>query len=104
MHPHCYETRLFINNQHCSGGKEETFRLCNPSTEQHLADIAIATKEDVDRAVECAQKAQPAWAALPVHQRAAHLTRLADLLDREATKINEVSSTRRGSARAVGGS
>ncbi|ORY44647.1 betaine-aldehyde dehydrogenase [Leucosporidium creatinivorum] len=96
MRPHCHETRLFIDNQHCSSSKEETFRLCNPCTEEHLADIAIALKEDVDRAVECAQKAQPAWAALPVQQRAAHLNRLADLLDREATKINEVSSTRLG--------
>lgn len=90
-----YETRLFINNEYCTPLKQETFPLRNPATEKHLADISIATKEDVDHAVDCAEAAQPAWAALPVHERVKAMYKLADLLDQHAEKIVEVSLARR---------
>ena len=45
----------------------------SPSTGSVLARVHQASAADVDRAVEAAARAQPAWAALGVHERAARL-------------------------------
>ena len=45
----------------------------NPSTASVLARVHQASAADVDRAVAAAVRAQPAWAAMGVHERAARL-------------------------------
>nr|WP_256869662.1 MULTISPECIES: aldehyde dehydrogenase family protein [Paenarthrobacter] len=54
-----------------------TYAIEDPSTGQSLVDVPDCSAEDVDRAVQAARAAQPAWAALPPRQRAAALRRLA---------------------------
>lgn len=74
------ETRLFINGEYCSpASPAASFKLSNPATEEFLAEIPIAARTDVDRAVECAEKAQPAWAAAAPAVRMAALHKWADL-------------------------
>ena len=55
------ETRLFINGDLVPSLSKETFRLRNPATQEVVADVFAAGKEDVDRAVDSAKKAFPAW-------------------------------------------
>jgi acyl-CoA reductase-like NAD-dependent aldehyde dehydrogenase len=55
----------------------ETF---DPSTGVALTSVPEATAEDVDRAVEAARKAQPAWEALGLQGRAACFAKLDELL------------------------
>lgn len=57
----------------------------NPATEEHLADVAIADAEDVDRAVRAGRRVLDSdWGATPGTVRAALMLRLADLVDRDA--------------------
>lgn len=53
-----------------------TLTVRNPATGETLAEVPAATKEDVDAAVARARRAQPAWAALSVEERAARLRAL----------------------------
>ena len=63
--------------------------VTNPSTEEPLAEVQLATPADVDAAVAAARRAFPAWSARPVAERAAYLASLRDAL---SARINEVAS------------
>lgn len=85
------ETRLFLSGSFIEPHKPSTFPLSNPSGGQHVADVHEAGLEDVNRAVDAAKEAQPAWAALSGAERAAKLEKLAQLIERDGQKIGEVS-------------
>ncbi|MDP3862838.1 MAG: aldehyde dehydrogenase family protein [Phaeovulum sp.] len=65
----------FINGGFTAAGK--TFATDNPATGENLAEVTQGTAADVAAAVAAARAAQPAWAALPGHERARWLYALA---------------------------
>lgn len=68
---------LFIGGRWAEPKSGERFDTVNPATGQPIAQVAQAGQEDVDRAVEAARGAQPAWEALGGHGRARYLYALA---------------------------
>lgn len=69
-----------------------TIEILRPSTGARLTAIAGATAEDVDRAVDAAADAFPAWAAMDVADRCVLLHRLADAIDRERETLATLES------------
>ncbi|MBW6507669.1 MAG: aldehyde dehydrogenase family protein, partial [Rhodobacteraceae bacterium] len=65
----------FIGGAFTAPGK--TFATDNPATGEKLAEVTQGTAADVAAAVAAARAAQPAWAALPGHERAKWLYALA---------------------------
>ena len=57
-----------------------TFDVVNPATEQVIARVPDATREDLDRAISAARDAFPAWAATPIAERKAKLNALGDAI------------------------
>ncbi|MDZ5696014.1 aldehyde dehydrogenase family protein [Chelativorans sp. M5D2P16] len=55
----------------------DTFAVTNPATGKALANVTQGSGPDIDAAVKAARAAQPKWAALSGHERAAHLYALA---------------------------
>ena len=94
--------KLFIDGKWVEpqgGEKDEVF---NPSTNEVIATIANGNEADAALALEAAEKAQPAWRALPPRQRAdilrnfvaeikANSERLAKLLVKEQGKLLKVA-------------
>ncbi|CAM5506794.1 aldehyde dehydrogenase (NAD+) [Aquamicrobium terrae] len=78
------ETKLFIGGQWRKAKSGASFETTAPATGEVLARIAQANAADVDAAVKAAARAQPAWAALPGHQRARYLYALARLVQRHS--------------------
>src|SRR5690349_10783750 len=78
-------TLLDVPTEHYIGGERvasaERFATINPYTQEVIAEVSRAGEAEVDRAVRAAHDAFPAWAALGASGRAAHLHRLADLID-----------------------
>ncbi|MEM0955909.1 MAG: aldehyde dehydrogenase family protein [Pseudomonadota bacterium] len=72
----------FINGEFSDPGK--CFESRNPASGETLAQLTQASPDDIDRAVDAAQLAQPAWAALSPHQRARHLYALARQVQKHA--------------------
>lgn len=70
-----------------SGGWMESV---NPANEEVIGRVPMGTSGDVARAVEAAERAQPAWAALSVAQRSDYLNRLAEGLASRAEEILRV--------------
>ncbi|MFH7594182.1 succinic semialdehyde dehydrogenase [Streptomyces racemochromogenes] len=70
-----------------------------PFTGAKLADLPEATPEDVAEAFARARAAQPAWAALPVRQRAAVLLRFHDLVLARQSEVLDLIQLETGKAR-----
>src|SRR6185437_11349888 len=62
----------------CTGAYLDVYE---PATGEAYARCPDSDRRDVERAVESAQRAAPAWAALPAGERAKHLHRLADAIE-----------------------
>lgn len=84
---------LFIDGKWVEPALGETQMDVNPATGEETAKIAMASKEDVDRAVETAQKAyDDVWADTPPKERSAMLLKLADLIDENADELARLES------------
>ncbi|MGH6771107.1 MAG: aldehyde dehydrogenase family protein [Xanthobacteraceae bacterium] len=59
----------------------------NPANEEKLGDVPQGTAEDVNRAVEAAEAAHPAWAAMEPKERAKLMKKLAAKLRERADEI-----------------
>jgi betaine-aldehyde dehydrogenase/aminobutyraldehyde dehydrogenase len=73
-----------------------TMDVLAPATEEVIAQVARGTAADVDRAVEVALGAQPAWGALPPGGRAEALLALADLLIAHRAELAALESRNAG--------
>jgi aldehyde dehydrogenase (NAD+) len=89
-------TRLFIGGQFVDAAEEATFAVRNPHDDGHLADVAEARAEDVDRAVAAARSAFPAWSTAAAAERGRLLLRLADAVEANAEELARLESTDTG--------
>ncbi|MDR0365749.1 MAG: aldehyde dehydrogenase family protein [Bifidobacteriaceae bacterium] len=87
---------LFINGKWRPASGGETFASTCPANGEFLANIAEATKEDVDEAVEAAWAAFPNWKAVNPAERAAVLNKIADIIDENAQHLALVESLDNG--------
>ncbi|MFY9341806.1 MAG: aldehyde dehydrogenase family protein [Planctomycetota bacterium] len=71
---------LFVGGQWVKPAGGEYFATIDPSTENVLSEVALASERDVDRAVKAARNAFPAWRALSGEDRARYLFRIARIL------------------------
>ena len=75
----------------------ETYETISPSTEEPLAAVAQATKEDVERAVAAARGAfENGWSSLPGSERAKYLFRIARILQERAREFAVLESMNGG--------
>ena len=90
------QTRLFIGGEFVDALAGGTVDVRNPHDGSLLAEVAEARAADVDRAVEAAQAALPAWAATPAAERGRLLGRLADAIEAHAEELARLESTDTG--------
>ena len=78
---------LFINGDFVSPRSAKRFASVNPATEETLCTIAEGSAEDVDRAVQAAREALPAWSNLPGKERGKYLYRIARRMQERAREL-----------------
>jgi len=78
---------LFIGGEFIDPADDGSFATISPSTEEHLADVALAGPKDVDRAVAAARKALTPWSKLSGTERGKYLYRIARLLQERAREF-----------------
>lgn len=84
---------LFINGEWVEPASGETQLDTNPATGGETAKIAMADKEDVERAVAAAQKAyDEVWFDTPPKERSAMLLKLADAIDENGDELARLES------------
>lgn len=93
-------TGLFINNKFVPSKQGKTFEVISPSTEEEICHIYEGREEDVDLAVEAADKAfkNGSWSTVDPLVRANALNKLADLIEKDKETIASIESLDNGKA------
>ncbi|HEY1826987.1 MAG TPA: aldehyde dehydrogenase family protein, partial [Acidimicrobiales bacterium] len=80
--------KIYINGAWVPSTGTGVLEVINSGTEEVMATIPDGTPEDVDKAVQAAAAAFPAWAATSREERAKLLTRIGEAL---AARTDEVA-------------
>ncbi len=90
---------LYIAGSWRSGGARETQEVLNPATGQPLAPLPLASIQDLDDALEAAERGFRTWRATPPEMRAAVLIKAAALLRERAERIATIATLEQGKPR-----
>ncbi|KAI8968674.1 NAD-aldehyde dehydrogenase [Trametes punicea] len=92
-------TGLFINNRFVpSVDSKETIQCINPATEEVICSVVAGSDKDIDVAVAAARKAfKTTWGKnVTGFERSRLLSKLADLIERDAQELAELESLNNG--------
>ncbi|MCK4445623.1 MAG: aldehyde dehydrogenase [Candidatus Marinimicrobia bacterium] len=81
--------KLFINNEWIDSSDGKTFITYDPSTGEELAELALAGKKDVDKAVKAAKAAAPGWKNTDGDTRANLMMKALDIMKRRHKELAE---------------
>lgn len=86
--------QLFINNQFVDSSDGVTFNSINPTTEEVICKVSKGTRDDVDMAVNAAEKAfyEGEWGKMNARDRGVLMYRLADLMDQHKEELATLES------------
>jgi betaine-aldehyde dehydrogenase len=84
--------QLFVDGRFVDAASGQTLPTLNPHDNSTIAQVAMAGREDVDRAVEAAARAFPAWSHRAAAERGRILLRLADLIEVHAEELARLES------------
>ncbi|MGX9354407.1 CoA-acylating methylmalonate-semialdehyde dehydrogenase [Roseobacteraceae bacterium S113] len=90
------ELSHYVDGAHMAGTSGRFADVFNPATGEVQAQLPLASKAEVDRAVEIAAAAQPAWGATNPQRRARVLMAFVGLLNRDMDKLAEALSREHG--------
>jgi aldehyde dehydrogenase (NAD+) len=78
---------LFVGGRWSAPEDGRVVPTVDPATDAVLAEVSWAGPKDLDRAVEAARAALPAWQALPGLERGKHLFRIARLIQERSREL-----------------
>lgn len=84
--------QLFIGGKFVDAADGATLASLNPHDNTPIAEVAMAGREDVDRAVAAATAAQPAWARMSPSDRGRLLLKLADRIEENGDELARLES------------
>jgi 1-pyrroline dehydrogenase len=86
----------FIGGGWADSASGETLDVINPANDQVIAKVPKSAAEDVDRAVQAAANAFPAWGAATPADRSNALLKLADAIEARGEEIGRLESRNAG--------
>jgi succinate-semialdehyde dehydrogenase / glutarate-semialdehyde dehydrogenase len=89
-------TKAYVAGAWVDADSGETFPVTNPATGDVIAEVPRLGATETRRALEAAQRAQPAWRARTAKERAAILRRFADLMREHAEDLSILLTTEQG--------
>ena len=87
---------LFIEGTWVPSEDGTRLEVVDPADGLPLGSVASATRDDVRRAIDAADRALPAWAALPAKERSAILRRWFDLMVESADDLAVILTAEQG--------
>jgi aldehyde dehydrogenase (NAD+) len=84
---------LFINGKFTPPVKGRYFDTINPATEKKISEVASASAEDLDKAVQAARHAyEKIWSKLPPRERGKYIYRIARILQERSREFAVIES------------
>ena len=90
----------FVGGEDFLSSSGELLATIDPGSGDKLADIHDLNAADVNRAVDVAAAAFPAWAAMPLQERSEILLRLADAVEQRKAVIAQIEALEAGKIEA----
>ncbi|MEM9715202.1 MAG: CoA-acylating methylmalonate-semialdehyde dehydrogenase [Pseudomonadota bacterium] len=90
------EIHHLIGGKRVAGTSGQEADVFNPATGEVQAKVPLASKSEMDAAIENAAAAQPAWAAMNPQRRARIMMKFVDLLNRDMDQLAEMLSSEHG--------
>ncbi len=72
--------KMWIDGKWVDADSGKTFRTYNPANGDVIAEVPLAARSDVDKAVAAARKAFPSWSRKTQEERSGHVARIAAAL------------------------
>ncbi|XP_014270941.1 aldehyde dehydrogenase, mitochondrial [Halyomorpha halys] len=97
--PSIKHTGIFINNEWCNSRSGKTFETVDPATGQVITEVSRGDKNDINIAVEAANKAfelGSEWRTMDASKRGLLLHRLADLMERDQVYLASLETLDNG--------
>ncbi|MEW5423781.1 CoA-acylating methylmalonate-semialdehyde dehydrogenase [Amorphus sp. 3PC139-8] len=86
----------FIGGKTVAGGSGRTAPVFDPNTGEVQAEVALASKAEVEAAIQNAAEAQPAWAATNPQRRARVMMKFVQLLNDHMDELAELLASEHG--------
>ena len=88
--------KIFINGEWVNSVTGKTFSSLNPANEQILGEFQSCNYEDVNKAVNAAEKAYPEWSNVPAPKRGEFLLEIARLLRKNKERLGKLVTLEMG--------
>lgn len=90
-------TQLFINGEFVDADWPKKLDIINPTTEETICQVGVASASDVDRAVKAAHAAfKGPWSQISARQRGQMMLKLADLMEEHKEELATIESVDSG--------
>ncbi|QCS65152.1 aldehyde dehydrogenase family protein [Achromobacter denitrificans] len=86
------QNQLYIDGRFVDAAARGTIDVLNPHDGSLITAIAAAEAQDVDRAVQAARRAFPAWSRMAAADRGRLLLKLADLIEAHAEELAQLET------------
>jgi succinate-semialdehyde dehydrogenase/glutarate-semialdehyde dehydrogenase len=90
------EGAMLIDGEWVGSSSGACIEVLNPATEEVFATVPVAAGDQVDRALEAAERAFPAWAGLSPEHRGAYLWRASHILEERKEDVGRVLTQEQG--------
>ena len=95
--------QIFINNEYVESKSPKKLTLYNPKNGELVAeDVPLADEQDVDAAVDAAERAFPVWKKMSAAQRRGIMNKFAELIEKSANEIAQLTRLTLGAPAAFG--
>ena len=88
--------KMWIGGKWVDAESGKTYPVFNPATEAEIAQLPLGGKIEVDKAVEAAKKAFPAWSKKSVSERSEIMGRIAVAIRENAQELGRLESIDHG--------
>jgi succinate-semialdehyde dehydrogenase/glutarate-semialdehyde dehydrogenase len=90
------DTLLFLNGEWRDALAKESLEIINPATEEVIGKVSHARKEDLDIALNAAEKAFNSWKNVSAYERSKILRKAADIVRSKADEIATLMTLEQG--------
>ncbi len=88
--------KMYISGEWAEGGSGATQDIVNPATEEVIGQLAIANRDDLDRALASAEKGLDIWGRVPAWDRGTILKDAARLMRERSNDIGRLMTLEHG--------
>jgi len=88
--------KMWIGGKWLDAVSGKTYRIVNPATGEEITQVPLGDKRDVDKAVEAARNAFPAWSKKSQTERSAIMMRIAQAIREHAQELGRLDVLEHG--------